>query len=78
MKAQDQYLKFVKREETDALYVGYCLDLFLRVSVCHAETEADAYKKLCTLVEEEIVELDSKGKPLPPPSTRPMLDAIPA
>ena len=28
MKAQDQYLKFVKWEETDALYVGYCPDLF--------------------------------------------------
>ena len=78
MKAQDQYLKFVKREETDAIYVVYCPDLFPRVSVCHADTEADAYKKLSTLVEEEIVELESKGKPLPPPSTRPMREAIPA
>ena len=44
MKAQDQYLKFVKWEETDALYVGYCPDLFPWGGVCHAETEADAYK----------------------------------
>ena len=51
MKAQDQYLKFVKWEETDALYAGYCPDLFPWGGVCHAETEADAYKKLCTLVE---------------------------
>ena len=58
MKVQDQYLKFVKREETDALYVCYCPDLFPWGGVCHAETEADAYKKLCTLVEEEIVELE--------------------
>ena len=58
MKVQDQYLKFVKREETDALYAGYCPDLFPWVGVCHAETEADAYKKLCTPVEEEIVELE--------------------
>ena len=78
MKAQDQYLKFVKWEETDALYVGYCPDLFPWGGVCHAETEADAYKKLCALVEEEIVELESKGKPLPPASTRPMREAIPA
>ena len=77
MKAQDQYLKFVKWEETDALYVGYCPDLFPWGGVCHAETEANAYKKLCTLVEEEIVELESKGKPLPPPSTRPMREVIP-
>ena len=78
MKAQDQYLKFVKWEETDALYVGYCPNLFPWGGVCHAETEADAYKKLCTLVEEEIVELESKGKTLPPPSTRLMREAIPA
>ena len=78
MKAQDQYLKFVKREETDALYEGYSPYFFPRVSVYHAETEADAYKKLCTLVEEEIVELESKGKPLPPLSTRPMREVIPA
>ena len=70
MKALNQYLKFVKWEETDALYVGYCPNLFPWGGVCHAETEADAYKKLCTLVEEEIVELESKGKTLPPPSTR--------
>ena len=48
MKAQDQYLKFVKWEETDALYLGYCPDLFPWVGVCHAETEADVYKKLGT------------------------------
>ena len=45
MKAQNQYLKFVKWEETDALYVGYCPNLFPWGGVCHAETEADAYKK---------------------------------
>jgi len=28
MKAQDQYLKFVRWEEADQLYVGYCPDLF--------------------------------------------------
>ena len=78
MKVQDQYLKFFKKEETHALYVGYCLDLLPWVGVCHAKTEADAYKKLCTMVEEVIVELESKGKPLPPPSTRPMREAIPA
>ncbi|HCV99000.1 MAG TPA: pilus assembly protein HicB [Verrucomicrobiales bacterium] len=78
MKAQDQYLKFVKLEETDALYVGYCPDLFPWGGVCHAETEEDNYKKISTLVEEEIVKLESKGKPLPPPSARPMREAIPA
>ncbi|MFQ3169386.1 MAG: hypothetical protein ACI8QI_001951 [Limisphaerales bacterium] len=78
MKAQDQYLKFVKWEEADALYVGYCPDLFPWGGVCHAETEADAYTQLCTLVEEETVELKEQGKALPTPSTRPMREAIPA
>jgi predicted RNase H-like HicB family nuclease len=78
MKAQDQYLKFVKWEESDALYVGYCPDLFPWGGVCHAETEADAYTQLCTLVEEEIAELKEQGKSLPSPSTRPMREAIPA
>lgn len=78
MKAQDQYLRFVKWEEADALYVGYCPDLFPWGGVCHAETEAKAYNQLCILVEEEILDLQKRGKPLPTPNTKPMREAIPA
>ena len=28
MKTEDRYLKFVRWSEEDALYVGYCPDLF--------------------------------------------------
>jgi predicted RNase H-like HicB family nuclease len=78
MKAQDQYLKFVRWEEADQLYVGYCPDLFPWGGVCHGSTEQDTFGRLCELVEEEVEELKSQGKELPAASTRPMRDAVPA
>ena len=78
MKAQDQYLKFVRWEEKDALYVGYCPDLFPFGGVCHGAEEEDAYRQLCSLVAEEVQEMQCAGKELPPPSTRPMREAVPA
>lgn len=78
MKAQDQYLKFVRWEEEDGLYVGYCPDLFPYGGVCHGDTEQAAYQKLCELVAEEVEDLQSSGSELPPPSTLPMREAIPA
>lgn len=77
MKAQDQYLKFVRWEEADSLYVGYCPDLFPWGGVCHGTTEEEAYRQLCALVAEEVDELRRDGKELPPPSTRPMREAVP-
>jgi hypothetical protein len=78
MKAQDSYLKFVRWNEQDRLYVGYCPDLFPWGGVCHASTEEDAYRELCSLVREEIEQLQRTGKALPPAATRPMRDAVPA
>ena len=78
MKAQDQYLKFVRWEEADQLYVGYCPDLFPWGGVCHGGTEEEAYRQLCVLVAEEVDELQREGKELPRPSTRPMREAVPA
>lgn len=78
MKAQDQYLKFVRWEEPDNLYVGYCPDLFPWGGVCHGKTEEETYRSLCTLVHEEVGELVQAGKELPPASTRPMREAVPA
>jgi hypothetical protein len=77
MKAEDQYLKFVRWEEEDRRYVGYCPDLFPWGGVCDATTEEEAYRKLCALVHEEVEELIQAGKDLPSSSTRPMRDAIP-
>lgn len=78
MKAQDQYLKFVRWEEADGLYVGYCPDLFPWGGVCHGTTEEEAYRQLCLLVANEVEELRREGKHLPTPCTRPMREAVPA
>ena len=78
MKAQDQYLKFVRWEQADQLYVGYCPDLFPWGGVCHGATEEEAYSRLCALVAEEVDELQREGKQLPPANTRAMRDAVPA
>jgi hypothetical protein len=78
MKAHDQYLKFVRWEETDQLYVGYCPDLFPWGGVCHCATEEETYHKLCDMVAEEVDQLRQENKPLPPVTTRPMRDAVPA
>ena len=76
MKTEDRYLKFVRWSEEDALYVGYCPDLFPWGGVCHAATEEDAYRQLGELVREEIADLVREGQPLPEPATRPMREAV--
>jgi predicted RNase H-like HicB family nuclease len=78
MKAQDQYLKFVRWEDEDGLYVGYCPDLFPWGGACHGATEEATYRELCALVAEEVEQLLAEGKELPAPSTRPMREAVPA
>ncbi len=77
MKAEDAYLKFVQWNDEDRLYVGYCPDLFPWGGVCHASTEEAAYAELCSLVRDEVEELQKAGKPLPVPNTRPMREAVP-
>ncbi len=76
MKTEDRYLKFVRWSEADALYVGYCPDLFPWGGVCHAATEEAAYRQLGELVREEVEELARAGKTLPEPATRPMREAM--
>ena len=78
MKAENNYLKFVRWSDEDNLYVGYCPDLFPYGGVCHASAEEAAYTELCQIVREELEELQRDEKPLPTPSTRPMRDAVPA
>lgn len=76
MKAQDRYLKFVRWEEADGLYVGYCPDLFPWGGACHGTTEEETYRELCALVEEEVEQLREAARELPPVSTRPMREAV--
>ncbi len=78
MKAQDQYLQFVRWEEEDGLYVGYCPDLYPSGGVCHGTTAVEAYARLAEIVEDTVATAQAQGLELPPPSTRPMREAVPA
>jgi hypothetical protein len=78
MKPEDNYLKFVRWSEPDQLYVGYCPDLFPWGGICHAASETEAYREVCSLVRQELRDLQKAGKELPVPSTRPMREAVPA
>ena len=64
MKNSDRYLKIVEWSEEDQCYVGTCPGLFY--GVCHGDNEADVYKELCEIVEENIALYKENGKPLPP------------
>lgn len=76
MKAEDRYLKFVRWSDEDRAYIGYCPDLFPWGGVCHGASEEVAYRKLLVLVRKEVAQLNRKHQSLPPPSTRPMRDAV--
>jgi predicted RNase H-like HicB family nuclease len=78
MKPQDQYLQFVRWEEEDGLYVGYCPDLFPFGGVCHGTTAVEAFARLSEIVEDTVATAQEQGIELPPPSTRPMREAVPA
>lgn len=78
MKTQDQYLQFVRWEEDDGLYVGYCPDLFPAGGVCHGATPVEAFTRLSEIVEDMVNTAQANGLPLPAPSTRPMREAVPA
>ncbi len=78
MKAEDQYLKFVRWSDDDRHYIGYCPDLFPWGGVCHGADEEQTYRQLCQLIREEIHELEAAGKDLRAPVTRPMREVITA
>jgi hypothetical protein len=75
MKSEDTYLKFVRWSDEEGFYVGYCPDLFPWGGVCHSATEEETYAALCVLVREEIEDLLTENRDLPPAETRPIREA---
>jgi hypothetical protein len=74
MKPADSYLRFVKWNDEDECYIGYCPDLFFG-GVCHGESEEATYAELCTVVRDEIDHRLAKGEELPRPSVPAIKDA---
>jgi len=64
MKDSDLYLKIVEWSEEDQCYVGTCPGLFY--GGCHGDNEAEIYKELCKIVDENIALYKENCKPLPP------------
>ena len=64
MKNSDRYIKIVEWSEEDQCYVGTCPGLFY--GGCNGDNEADVYKELCEIVEENVVLYRENSKSLPP------------
>jgi hypothetical protein len=62
------YLKFVRWNDDDKVYVGYCPDLFLG-GVCHGKDEQKVYAELCRVVTEDIAQRRRAKETLPPHET---------
>jgi hypothetical protein len=69
MKPEDRYHRFVQWSDEDQCYIGYCPDLYFG-GVCHAEVELDAYRELCTIVQEEIAHRLAQAQTLPVPALK--------
>ncbi len=67
MKNSDRYLKIVEWSEEDQCYIGSCPNLMY--GGCHGNNEAEVYKELCEIVEENIALYEEDGKALPPETT---------
>ena len=62
---KSDYLKFVQWSDADAVFIGYCPDLFIG-GVCHGSDEQKVYRELSRLVAEEIEDSQQKHRALPP------------
>lgn len=70
MKSERNYHKWVEWSVEDDCFVAFCPDLF-RGGICHGPDEAEVYARLVEIVNEEIEDLQSLGKPLPDAKLRP-------
>ena len=73
MKTSDRYHKWVEWNEDDQIYIGKCPDLITGI---HGDDPLQVYNELCDVVDEVIAHFESKGRPLPTPTVRPMQDVM--
>ena len=69
MRPIDRYHKWVEWSDEDEIYIGKCPDL---VTGIHGNDAQQVYRELCEVLERVIAQLTSEGRPLPPPTVRPM------
>ena len=69
MKKTDAYHKWVEWSDEDGVYLGKCPDLITGI---HGDDPVKLYAELTELVEEVISYFEESGRPLPPPTVRPM------
>jgi predicted RNase H-like HicB family nuclease len=69
MKTTDSYHKWIEWSDEDGVYLGKCPDLITGI---HGDDPVKLYAELTELVEEVIDHFKETGRPLPPPTVRPM------
>jgi predicted RNase H-like HicB family nuclease len=69
MRTADAYHKWVEWSDEDGVYLGKCPDLITGI---HGDDPVKLYAELTELVEEVISYFEESGRPLPPPTVRPM------
>jgi predicted RNase H-like HicB family nuclease len=69
MKTTDSYHKWIEWSDEDGAYLGKCPDLITGI---HGDDPVKLYAELTELVEEVIDHFTETGRPLPPPTVRPM------
>lgn len=57
------YQKIVYWSDEDRCFVGQCPALFF--GGCHGDDESAVYRELCTIVDEHLADLDTRGQPAP-------------
>lgn len=69
MKTIDRYHKWVEWSDEDGVYIGRCPDLITGI---HGEDPVAVYEQLCQTIQDVIDHLESEGRALPEPRTKPM------
>ncbi|HWB20104.1 MAG TPA: hypothetical protein VG711_07390 [Phycisphaerales bacterium] len=69
MKETDHYHKWIEWSQEDGTYLGKCPDLITGI---HGGDPIRLYKELCDTVDDVVEHFQREGRPLPPPSIRPM------
>ena len=71
MTTVDHYHHWVEWSDADQAYIGKCPDLITGI---HGPDPAALYPQLREVIADVIAEFQNAGRPLPPPSTRPMME----